>query len=183
MANYLGGKAEISIGKVTIGPEFLAEITPKFTEGVRSTTSLAGTIKKPSGAFDTAEVSGTFIVPSMDALKQIWAHAYEAPTGASASNLSGRIKFGSNTCETVEPVPVNIHYTCEKNSDNDVHIYAAQIGMTFEPAYNASDALQVSFTAYAQPTADGYGFAGAGDLTKKTIWNAQTGTFDQAPSK
>ena len=179
-AKYLGGKAEIAIGSVTIGPEFLAEISPNFEEGVREVNSLAGVIKMPSGSFDTAEVTGQFIVPSMDALKALWAGAYEAPTG-SAEDLSGRVRFGGNSCVSQEPVPVNIHYTCEPNSDNDVHINSGIVAMNFNPTYNDSDALTVEFTIYAQPSADGYGFAGAGDLTQKTIWDATTQSFIPVP--
>lgn len=176
MANYLGGKAEISIGKTTIDAQFLSELSVNFQEGTREVNSLAGTIRKPSGTMDTAEVTGTFILPSMDALKKLWANAYEAPT---AEGLSGRVVFGSNSCETVEPVPVNIHYTCEKDSSNDVHIYAGLVAMNFNPTYNDSDALTVEFTIYAQPTDEGYGFAGAGDLTKATKWDATTEGFTE----
>lgn len=181
-ANYLGGKAEISIGALTIGPQFLAEINPNFEEGTRQTTSLAGTITQPSGTFDTAEVTGQFIVPNMDALKILWPAAYQAPTG-SAEDLKGRVVFGGNSCNSVAPLPVNIHYTCETNSDNDVHIYAGKVAMNFNPTYNDSDNLTVEFTIYAQPTENGYGFVGAGDLAQKTLWDAATQQFQPIESE
>lgn len=176
---YLGGKAEIAIGTTTIDPEFLEELSVNITEGTRETTSLAGTIRKPSGTIETAEVTGTFILPSMDALKQLWANAYE---GASGTGTSGRVVFGDNSCTTVDPVVVNIHYTCEEDSNNDVHLYACNVQMNFNPTYNASDNLTVEFTILAQPTANGYGFAGAGDTTKRTLWNAATQTFEEVES-
>lgn len=175
-AKYLGGQAELAIGNVVIGPQFLSELSVNFEEGTREVDSLAGTIRTPSGTYDTAEITGTMILPSMDALKMLFASAYEAPTGEE-EGLSGRVRFGGRTCETIAPLPINIHYTCENNSDNDVHINAGLVAMNFNPTYNSSDSLTIEFTIYAQPGDEGYGFAGAGDLTQKTLYDATTQTF------
>lgn len=175
-AKYLGGQAEIAIGSTVIGAQFLAEASVNFEEGTRETNSLAGVIRTPSGTFDTAEATGQFILPSMDALKTLWANAYEEPTGE-AEGLKGRVRFGGSSCQSLQPLPVNIHYVCEPNSDNDVHIYAGLVAMNFNPTYNDSDSLTVEFTIYAQPTENGYGFAGAGDLTQKTQYDATTQQF------
>lgn len=174
---YLGGKAELSIGTLTIEPQFLTDITVNFVEGTRSVNSLGGVITTPSGAMETAEVTGTMILPSMDALKKVFAHIYKAPTG-SGSDLSGRVEFGGNTCTTQEPVKIDIHYTCEQNSDNDFYAEKGLVVANFNPTWNESDALTVGFTILCQPNESGvYGFAGAGDLTQKTLYDATTGTF------
>lgn len=174
---YLGGKAEIAIGNLVIEPQFLQTITVNFQEGTRSVNSLGGVISTPSQLFETAEATFTMILPSMDALKQAFPHIYEAPTGA-GEDLSGRIKFGGNTCSTLTPVPVNIHYTCQPNSDNDFHINAGLVVANFNPTWNDTDALTVEVTILAQPDENGeYGFAGAGDLTQKTLWDATTQSF------
>lgn len=175
---YLGGKAELAIGHLVIEPQYLSNITVNFQEGTRSVTSLAGVINTPSGAMETAEITGSFILPSMDALKTVFAHIYESPTGAGA-DLKGRVVFGGNSCTTQEAVPVNIHYTCEANSDNDFHSPAGLVVASFNATYNDADALTVDFTILAQPdeTTGIYGFAGAGDLTQKTLWDATTETF------
>lgn len=173
-ASYLGGKAEISIGALTIEPQFLTEIAVSITEGEQSVSSLAGNITSPSGMMEEAKVTGNFILPSMDALKVLLQEAYEAPT---EEGLSGRVVFGGNTCKTKVPLPVNIHYTCEQNSDNDVHIFAGIVKADLSLTYNQSDKLTVPFTIYAQPTSQGYAQAGAGDLSKKTIWDPTTQTW------
>lgn len=179
---YLGGKAELAVGTTTIEPQFLGDMTVTFKEGTRSTTSLGGVIETPSGTLQEAKIKGTFILPSMDALKVLYSHLYETPTGQGA-NLSGRIKFGSNECTSQDPKQVNIHYTCEANSDNDVHINAGLVLLDFDATYNDSDSLTVPFTILSQPDENGeYGFAGAGDLTKKTLWDATEQAFVEVPS-
>lgn len=175
----LGGKAEISIGKLTIEPQFLSEIHVELTEGERTIESLAGNITKPSGMIDSAQVAGNFILPSMDALKVLFQEAYEAPT---AEGLAGKVSFGSNSCKTKVPLPVNIHYTCEQNGNNDVHIYAGLIKADLDLTYNQSDALTIPFTIYAQPTSKGYAFAGAHDQTKPTIYDPTTNTWKDVPN-
>ncbi len=175
----LGGKAEIAIGKAVIEPQFLSELHVEITEGERTTESLAGNITKPSGMIESAQVTGNFILPSMDALKILFQEAYEAPT---AESLAGKVTFGSNSCKTKVPLPVNIHYTCEQNSNNDVHIYAGIVKADLDLTYNQSDALTVPFTIYAQPTSEGYAYAGAHDQSKETIYDPTTQTWITPPT-
>ncbi len=120
--NYLGGKAEISIGNVLIPAEMLENVAPNFVEGTREVTSLAGVIKRPSGSFTTAEVTGTLLIPSMDTLKVLWMEAYEFGEN---NDLSGRVEFNGLSCATTEPLPVNVHFVSEENRNNDVRINAA----------------------------------------------------------
>lgn len=174
---YLGGKAELAVGHLVIEPQFLGDMTVTFQEGTRTSTSLAGTINRPSGQIETAQIEGNFILPSMDALKNLYAELYEE----AGEGLSGRIRIGGSDCTAQTTKPVNIHYSCEGNSDNDFHVFAGLVQLNLSLAYNAGDNLVTPFTILAQPTSDGYAIAGAGDLTKKTLWDATTETWVDAP--
>lgn len=168
----LGGKAELSIGNVLIPAEMLGDIKVSFKEGSRETKSLAGVRKKPSGTYETAEVKTTILLPSMDYLKTFWAGAYKQPTNN--KQKTGHVIFGSNTCSSRTPLPVNIHYTCEKTDDNDIHIFAGLIDMSLDLEYNESDDLKFELMIYAQPTADGYARFGTGDLAKPSKYDTAT---------
>lgn len=176
---YMSGKAELSIGALTISPDFLSEMTVEFTEGTRTVASLAGNITQPSGMMETAQVTGGFILPSMDALKKLFQGAYEAPT---VEGLAGRVRFGGATCKTLEGLPVHIHPICEADSNNDVHIFSGVVAANLTLTYNQSDMLTAQFTIYAQPTDEGYGIVGAGDLTQKTLYDPTTGTYKPVPT-
>ena len=175
---YLGGKAELAIGTLVIEPQFLGDMTVTFQEGTRTSTSLAGTINRPSGQIETATIEGNFILPSMDALKVLYGEMYEEGTG---EGLSGRIRIGGQDCTAQTTKPVNIHYSCEANSDNDFHVFAGLVQLNLSLAYNAGDNLVTPFTIMAQPTSDGYAIAGAGDLSKKTLWDATTQSWVDVP--
>lgn len=173
---YLGGKAELAFGTNVIEPAFLGTMTVTLEEGVRTTTSLGGVISKPSGVYETAEVTGEFILPSMDALNKLYAHIYESGTNG------GRVTFGGNTCTEQEPKVVNIHYTCENDSKNDFHAKAGVIKSDFTVSYDTDGNLVVPFTILLQPDEDGeYGFAGAGSLTSSVVWDATTQEYVPAP--
>ena len=175
---YLGGKAELAIGSLVIEPQFLSDITVTFQEGTRTSTSLAGTINRPSGSIETAQIEGNFILPSMDALKTLYGELYEE---ADSSSLSGRIRIGGSDCVAQSTKPVNIHYSCEPNSDNDFHVFAGLVQLNLSLAYNSGDNLVTPFTILAQPTSDGYAIAGPGSLSKKTLWDATTQAWVDAP--
>lgn len=170
---YMGGKAEIAIGNVVIEPQFIENIQPNFAEGTRSTNSLAGAINTPSGSYETAELTFTMILPSMDALKNVFANIYEAGSGSN----TGRVVFGKGSCKNTTPVPVNIHYLCEEDDANDFHIFAGLVAGNFNPEYNSSDALTVEVTIYAQPTENGYAQAGTGDLTQRSVYDPASQTW------
>lgn len=173
---YLGGKAELAFGTEVIEPDFLGAMTVNLEEGVRTTTSLGGVISKPSGAYETAEITGEFILPSMDALKKLYSHIYTSGT------KGGRVTFGGNTCSETLPKVVNIHYTCESDSANDFHANAGVIKADFNVTYDTDGNLTVPFTILLQPDDNGeYGFAGAGSLTKSVLWDAATQTWVDVP--
>lgn len=166
---YLGGKAELAIGTNVIEPDFLGTMTVNLVEGTRTTTSLGGIISKPSGAYETAEITGEFILPSMDALKKLYSFIFEEGT------YGGRATFGGNTCQEQTPQVINIHYTCENSSANDFHANAGMIKADFNATYDTDGTLTLPFTILLQPDEDGeYGFAGAGSLTSNVIWDATT---------
>ena len=167
---YLGGKTELAIGGMTIDPAMLGDITVNFAEGTISTSSQVGVITRPSGRLESAQVEGNYILPSMDALKVLYEELYEEPL---TDGLLGRIRVGGGSCTTKTAKVVNIHPSCDANSDNDVHIFAGLVQMNLNYTYSASgDAIVVPFTILAQPTSEGYATFGAGDLEKKTLWDA-----------
>lgn len=167
----LGGQAEVAIGTSLIPARFLGDITPNFEEGTRESTTLGGTRTSPSGMLDTAELTFTLYLPNMDYLKNIWADIYNTPTGGYDA---GNFVLGSTSCTTREPVPVNIHYTCDADSRNDVHIFAGIVAFNFNPTYNDADGLSVEVTIYAQPTDDGTVQIGAGDVSEAVLWDHTT---------
>ena len=175
---YMGGKVELAIGTTVIGPEFLGDITPNFAEGTLSTTSQAGVITRPSGKLETAQLEGNYILPSMDALKVLYEDLYEEPL---TDDLLGRIRIGGGTCATKTPKVVNVHFTCDPNSDNDLHIFAGLTQLNLNYTYGTDGNIVVPFTIFAQPTSEGYATVGAGDLSQKTLWDASTQGFVPVP--
>jgi hypothetical protein len=172
MATVLGGPAEVALNGITIPASLLSEVSVEFTEGTRERTTLGGVFTKPSGVFETAQATFTMYLPSMDYLKNIFPARYNAPT---APQTSGNVILNSDNCTTTDAGPVNIHYTCEDNDANDVHIYAGLAAMNFNPTYNASDDVTIEVTIYAQPDENGnIGRLGTGDLTQVSIYNATT---------
>ena len=173
---YLGGKAELAFGTSTIEPQFLGDITVNYEEGTRSVNSLAGVVQTPSGNFTNAQITGTFIVPSMDALNKLYAHLYTSGT------KGGRITICGNTCTMQEPKVVNIHFTCETDSANDFHANQCVIKADFNVNYNTDGVITIPFTILSQPDADGeYGYFGAGSLTKSVLWDATSQAYVDVP--
>jgi len=173
MNEGLGGAVEIAIGELVIPADLLSEITPEFTEGAREKNTLAGTFNRPSGTLDTAQLTFQLYLPSIDYLKDIFPDRYNAPAG----NTTGNIIWDTNNCATVSGVPVNVHYTCEGDDANDVHIYNGRIAMSFNPTYNQTDDLTLEVTVHALPDEQGRVFRlGTGDLTQESIWDPATGT-------
>lgn len=169
----LGGPAEVAINGVTIPASLLSEVSVELTEGTRERETLGGTFSKPSGVLDTAEVTFTMFLPSMDYLKNIFPGRYNAPSG---EQDTGNVIFNSDNCVSTEAGPVNIHYTCEPLDNNDVHIYNGQAALNFNPTYNAEDDLTIEVTIYAQPDEDGnIARMGTGNLTQDSIYDAASG--------
>lgn len=171
----LGGAADLALGSAVIPAALLGEITPNLVEGTRSSETLGGNRTQPSGQFDTAELSFTLFVPSMDYLKAIWADLYNAPSGGYDA---GNLVFGVGSCSSKVPVPANIHYVCDEDSRNDQHFYKALVAMNWNPTMNGSDGFSVEVTVYLQPNEDGNYFQlGSGSLTESVLWDAATQTW------
>lgn len=170
--SVLGGPAEVAINNIAIPASLLSEVAVELTEGTRERETLGGTFTKPSGVLDTAQVTFTLYLPSMDYLKHIFPERYNAPSG---EQTTGNIIFNSDNCATVEAGPVNIHYTCEPLDNNDVYIYSGLAMLNFNPTYNASDDLTIEVTIYAQPDEDGnIARLGTGDLTADSYYDPTT---------
>lgn len=170
----LGGPAEIAINQITIPASLLSEVSVEFTEGTRERTTLGGTFTRPSGVLETAKVTFTLYLPNQDFLKNIFPERYNAPT---APQTTGNLILNSNSCVVTEGGPVNIHYTCETNDNNDVHLYNAQAQLNFNGTYNSDDDLTIEVTLFAQPDVNGnIGRLGTGDLTGESVYNPATGT-------
>lgn len=166
----LGGPAEVAINGITIPASLLSEVAVELTEGTRERETLGGTFTKPSGVLDTAQATFTLYLPSMDYLKNIFPSRYNAPSGTQGY---GNVVFNSDECTTTEAGPVNIHYTCEDNDNNDVYIYNGLAMLNFNPTYNASDDVTIEVTIYAQPDDSGnVARMGTGDLTTNSRYDA-----------
>jgi hypothetical protein len=152
VTTLLGGPAEIAINNITIPPSLLSEVSTEFTEGERERQTLGGHFTRPSGLLDTAQVKFTMFLPSMDYLKTIFPSRYNAPSGTQGF---GNVIINSDTCVTVNAGPMNIHYTCENNDNNDIYIYSGLALLDFQPTYNESDQLSIDVTVYAQPDSAG----------------------------
>lgn len=169
----LGGLAEIAINGITIPASLLSEITVELTEGMRERDTLAGTFSRPSGTLETATASFTLFLPSIDYLKDIFPNRFNDPT---APQLTGNFIWDSQSCVTTSPSPVNIHYTCETNDNNDIHFYSGIAQLNFNPTFNGSDDLTIEVTIHAQPDVNGRVYRlGTGDLTADSIYDAETG--------
>lgn len=167
----LGGPAEVAINGITIPASILSEVGVEFTEGTRERETLGGTFTKPSGILETAEVTFTMYLPHMDYLKNIFPDRYNAPSGTQGY---GNVIFNSDNCASTSAGPVNIHYTCEDNDNNDVHIYNGQAALNFNPTYTTDEDVTIEVTIYAQPDSNGnIGRFGTGDLTTNSVYDAE----------
>lgn len=168
MAITLGGKAEVAINGTVIPAQFLSEVSVAVSEGTRERKTLGGTFKKPSGVLDTAEAKFTLFLPAMDYLKEIFPERYNAPNG----NLTGNIVINSDTCGQAHVGPVNIHFTCEPNDNNDVHIFNGSALLNFNPTYSTDADVMIEVTIFAEPDDSGNIVRiGTGDLTKESIYD------------
>ena len=167
----LGGKWEMAVGGVLIPASLLGDITPNYAEGLYEVETKAGTRRQPNGKAETAELTFTLYLPSLDYLKVLFSEAYTAGTG---SQETGNIIFGSDSCSTTTPLPINLHPVCEDNDNNDIHIYAGLINAVFNPSLTTSDVVSVETTIYMQPTANGYIRLGTGDTTQESHYDVDS---------
>lgn len=172
-ADSMGGKASVAINHVEIPSFMLGEIVLNIEEGTRSSDRLSGTVNKPSGTFDNAEVTITYYPNRWADLQYFFPDDYNAPSGTADW---GNIIFGGGACSTKNPVPVNIHYECEGTDDRDVYIPHALARVTLDSTYNQSDDLAVTITLMAQPGTQGIVRLGTGDLTQPSKYDPTTET-------
>jgi hypothetical protein len=168
----LGGPATVAINQISIPSTMLSEVVVEFTEGTRERTTLGGKFTRPSGVLDTAEARFTLYLPSMDYLKNIFPGRYNAP---SAPQTTGNVILNSSNCVTTEGGPVNIHFECETNDNNDIHIYNAQALLNFNATLNAADDVAIEVRLLAQPDVNGnVARFGTGNLTANSEYDPGT---------
>ncbi len=172
IGTLLAGKWELAIGNMLIPASLLGDISPNYEEGIVEAETQAGKRSQPSGKADTAELTFTLFIETMDTLKAVFADMYNQPTAE--AQKSGNIVFGGGTCSTRTPLPINIHPVCEKTDDNDIHIYGGLVKATFNPTLSTSDAASVEVTVAMQPTEEGYMRIGTGDLSQPSYWDTTT---------
>lgn len=168
------GTYEMSIGNVLIPAELLGDISPNYDEATAEADTQAGTRTMPLGKPETAELTFTLFLPSIDYLKTLWSEAYNAGTGV--GQTTGNIIFGDGGCQTRTPLPINIHMVCDETDDNDIHIFAGLVKQTFNPTLSSSEVLQIESTIFMQPTDNGYLRLGTGDLTQPSHWDVASQT-------
>lgn len=157
------GAWEMSIGDVLIPAELLGDISPNYDEATSDADTQAGTRTTPLGKPETAELTFTLYLPSLDYLKTLWDEAYNAGTG---TQTTGNVIFGNGSCQTRTALPINIHLVCEDTDDNDIHIFAGIVKQTFNPTLSGTEVLSIESTIFMQPTSNGYIRLGTGDLTQ-----------------
>lgn len=165
------GTYEMSIGDVLIPAELLGDISPNYDEATAEASTQAGTRVMPLGKPETAELTFTLYLPSIDYLQTLWAEAYSAGT---SPQDTGNIIFGGTTCQSRTGLPINIHPLCEDNDDNDIHIFSGIVKQTFNPTLSGTEVLQIESTIFMQPTEDGYIRLGTGDLTQESHYDVAT---------
>lgn len=170
----LTGQAEVAINGVVIPPEMLSEVTVNIVEGKRERSTLGGKFTRPSGVLDTAEAGFTLYLPSMDYMKNIFPGRYNAP---SMPQTTGNIIFNTKNCVESEAGPVNIHFTCFDNDNNDVFLYKAVALFNFNTKLNEKDDVAIEVMLFANPDDDGnVARLGTGDLTAESEFDPETGT-------
>lgn len=170
----LAGKAEVAVGDVVVRPSFLSEVVVELPEGTRERDSLGGKFTRPNGLVENPQVRFTLYLPSIDYLKDIFPGRYNAPTG---EDTAGNIIANADSCMASDSYPVNIHFVCEENDNNDVYLYSAEPKLDFNLTLNSSDETTVEVTLFAQEDEDGNIYRlGTGDLTQESIYDAESET-------
>lgn len=160
-SKLLAGNWELAIGSTLIPAELLGEISPNYEEGTMEAETQAGKRSQPSGKADTAELTFTVYLPSLDYVKQIFNVADAKP-----------MVFGGGACVTQKAVPINIHPICNgKDGKDDIHIFAGLIKTVFNPTLSTGDSVSVEFTVMMQPTSDGYMLLGYPDGKTPQYWD------------
>ncbi len=163
----LGGKYEMSIGNVLIPASLLGDLSPNYEEGVMEGNTQAGVRRQPSNKADTAELTFTLFLPSMDYLKKIFDVADADP-----------LIFGGGNCTTRNPRPINIHPVCAgDDAKNDIHVYAGIVRTAFNPTLATNEFVQVEATIDMQPTSDGYLLLGYPDPANPQYWDPATQSY------
>lgn len=178
--SYLTGRVDVSLYKVRIPSALISDdgVETTITEGTRDIATMAGTFTEVSGTLDEANSVFNVVLPNMSYLGVVFPDLYKA---SEHEEGVGQTTFGGNTCTARSHTPLVIHYSCDKNSDNDIFIPNASIVASVDLTQNASDPVVVEVTANALPSDDYDGavaIMGTGSLSEKTLWNPITEVFE-----
>lgn len=183
MEYELSGKVDVSLNGITIPAQFLSDegVVTTLTETVREITTMAGTIRQSTGTYEEAMVTFNVVLPNMNYLKNIFPDMYTA--SSDRPTVAGRVAFGGDDCVTRANTPLVVHYTCQENSDNDIYVPNGSVTASVEITQNLTDPVVVAVTVQAQPDDDGvFAYAGTGDLSEPTLWNAATEQYEPVSS-
>ena len=166
------GPVEIAMNGVWIPAAAIQSASPDITPKTITVPSLSGSYEKPSGTFETSQLTFTLNLPGMDYLKNIVPSLYNEPT---APQAKGNVIVGGQTCLSAEGVPVVVHYVCDDTDDDDLTFLNAFVTFAYNGEYNEDDPLTVEVQAYGTPDANGNRVRfGTGDLTAVSEWDATT---------
>lgn len=170
------GNYELAVGNTLIPSDLLGDLIPNYSEGEISSNTQGGVTVTPNGKAETSQFQFTMYLPQDGALELLGAIWPELYTAATDSNGGGQLNFGSASCRTRTPVPMNIHNKCEPNDKHDVYIPAALAKIEFNPTFSATAVSQITVTVYMQPDANGNRMRyGRGDLTQLSRYDVTTG--------
>lgn len=183
MQYELSGKVDVSLNGVTIPASLLSDegVVTTLTETVREINTMAGIIRQSTGIYEEAMAVFNVVLPNMNYLKNIFPEMYTP--SSDRPTVAGRTAFGGNDCVQRSNTPLVVHYTCQENSDNDIYIPNGSVTASVEMTQNVSDPVTVAITVQAQPDDDGvFAYAGTGDLTQPSLWNAAAGEYQPVTS-
>lgn len=171
---FLDGKYQISWvpdngAPVCIDCSQIQEIKFKAEEKIIEGKTLCGTVKKPSGSFDTLEVVSTIYLNSFDELGQIFPSMYTAPSG---TGVCGQLNFGGASCSSLAETGVlNLHRVCDDNDCNDINLPLATASVNFDVTLNGDDFVTVDITWLGEGSLR----LGTSDPTQEVNFNCDTG--------
>lgn len=146
------GPVEIAMNGVWIPAEAIQSVEPDIEPKTITVPSLAGSYDKPSGTFETTQLTFTLNLPSMDYLKHIVPSMHNAPT---APQTKGNVLIGGQQCMQASGVPVVVHYVCDETDDDDLTFLNGFITFAFNGEYNEDDPLTVDVMVFGTPDTNG----------------------------
>lgn len=166
---------QVIVGQTIIPADMIEEgsLEFNFEPRIRERASMAGTTRKPSGQFDTREVTFNMYYEYAEDLKDLVGDAYNAPV---APATHGNIVWGQGGCVTLDNIQVVFRDDCETTDDKDTVIPEAQVVINFNTSMSLENDKMVEVRIYGQPSEDGDLRFGTGDLLAVSRFDPTTGT-------